>query len=157
MRILNGRTLGDFQGKVTYIGYNGVSTIDYILASEIFLMRKYIHSFNVEEFTSLSDHRPLTLKLKYIKNIEIKEIPTNLLPKQKRFCIKNIETYRKKLENEMNLNTITSLEKYSNDKDINNMAQEITNLYINAANKVNQIDSLNPKYKKNKTTRKINK
>ena len=47
MRILNGRTLGDFQGKVTYIGYNGVSTIDYILASEIFLMRKYIHSFNV--------------------------------------------------------------------------------------------------------------
>ena len=67
MRILNGRTLGDFQGKVTYIGYNGVSTIDYILPSEIFLMRKYIHSFNVEELTSLSDHRPLTLKLKYIK------------------------------------------------------------------------------------------
>ena len=29
------------------------------------------------------------------------------------------------------------------------MTQEITNLYINAANKVNQIDSLNPKYKKN--------
>ena len=56
MRILNGRTLGDFQGKVTYIGYNGVRTIDYILASEIFLMRKYIHSFNVEELTSLSDH-----------------------------------------------------------------------------------------------------
>ena len=145
MRIQNGRTLGDFQGKVTYIGYNGVSTIDYILASEIFLMRKYIHSFNVEELTSLSDHRPLTLKLKYIKNKEIKEIPTNLLPKPKRFCIKNIETYRKKLENEMNLNTITSfaekLEKCSNDKDINNMAQEITNLYI---------DSLNPKYKKTK-------
>ena len=61
----------------------------------------------------------------------------------------------------MNLNTITSfaekLEKCSNDKDINNMAQEITNLYINAANKVNQIDSLNPKYKKTKKTRKIKK
>ena len=42
------------------------------------------------------------------------------------------------------------LEKCSNDKDINNMAQEITNLYINAANKANQIDSLNPKYKKTK-------
>ena len=64
MRILNGKTLGDFQGNVTYIGYNGVSTIDYILASEIFLMRKYIHSLNVEELTSLSDHRPKTLKLK---------------------------------------------------------------------------------------------
>ena len=102
---------------------------------KFFLMRKYIHSFNVEELTSLSDYRPVTLKLKYIKNKEIKEIPTNLLPKPKRFCIKNIETYRKKLENEINLNTNTSLEKYSNDKDINNMAQEITNLYINAADK----------------------
>ena len=31
MRILNGKTLGDFQGQLTtYIGYNGVSTIDYI-------------------------------------------------------------------------------------------------------------------------------
>ena len=67
MRILKGRTPGDFQGKVTYIGYNEVSTIDYTLASEIFIMRKYIHSFNVEELTSLSDHMPLTLKLKYIK------------------------------------------------------------------------------------------
>ena len=74
MRILNGRTLGDFQGKVTYISYNGVSTI------EIFLMRKYIHSF----------HRPLTLKLKYIKNKEIKEIPTNLLPSQKDSVLKTL-------------------------------------------------------------------
>ena len=122
MRILNGRTLGDFQGKITYIGYNGVSTIDYILASESFLMRKYIQSFNVEDLTSLSDHRPLTLKLKYIKNKEIKQNPTNLLPRPKRFCFKNLETYRKKLENEMNLNTITSitekLEKCTNEKDI---------------------------------------
>ena len=94
MRILNGRTLGDFQGKFTYIGYNGVSTIDYILASGRFLMRKYIHSFKVEDLTSLSDHRPLTLKLKYIKNKEIKQNLSNLLPKPKRFCIKNIETYR---------------------------------------------------------------
>ena len=153
MRILNGRTSGYFQGKFTYIGYNGVSTIDYILASERFLMRKYIHSYKVEDLTSLSDHRPLTLKLKYIKNNEIKQNLSNLLPKSKRFCIKNIETYRKQLENEMNLNTITSftekVEKCINDKDINNMTQEITKLYINAANKVNQIDSLNPKYKKN--------
>ena len=54
----------------------------------------------------------------------------------------------------MNLNTITSftekVEKCSNDREINNMTQEITNLYINAANKVNQVDSLNPKYIKTK-------
>ena len=34
MRILNGQTLGDFLGKFTYIGYNGVSLVDYVLASE---------------------------------------------------------------------------------------------------------------------------
>ena len=137
-----------------HIGYNGVSTIDYILASERFLMRKYIPSFKVEDLTSLSDHRPLTLKLKYIKNNEIKQDLSNLLHKPKRFCIKNIETYRKQLVNEMNLNTITSftekVEKCTNDREINNMTQEITKLYINAANKVNQIDSSNPKYKKTK-------
>ena len=62
MRILNGRTIGDLQGKFTYFGYNGVITIDYVLASENFLTQKHIHSLKVEELTSLSDHRPLTLK-----------------------------------------------------------------------------------------------
>ena len=33
MRILNGRALGDFIGKLTYIGYTGVSPVDYVLAS----------------------------------------------------------------------------------------------------------------------------
>ena len=46
--------------------------------------------------------------------------------------------------------TIVSTIDYIYRLDINNMAHEITNLYINAANKVNQIDSLNPKYKKTK-------
>ena len=55
-------------------------------------MRKYLHTFNVENLTCLSDHKPLTLKLKYINNKEIKQNPTNILPKLKRFCIKNIET-----------------------------------------------------------------
>ena len=32
MRILNGRTIGELQGKCTYFGNNGVSTIDYVLA-----------------------------------------------------------------------------------------------------------------------------
>ena len=36
MRILNGRTLGDYIGKYTYIGHNGVSVVDYVLASAAF-------------------------------------------------------------------------------------------------------------------------
>ena len=34
IRILNGRTLGDLQGEFTYCGIHGLSTVDYILASE---------------------------------------------------------------------------------------------------------------------------
>ena len=155
MRILNGRTLGDFQGKFTYIGYNGASTIDYILASESFLMRKYIHSFNVEDLTSLSDHRPINVKLKYIKNKETTNNPINLLPKPNRFYIKNIESYREKLENEMNQNKITSItgkiEKCNNDKEINSITKEITNIYINAAYRANLTNCLNATRKKQKT------
>ena len=54
MRILNERTLGD-----TYIGHNGVSVVDYVLAFEAFLLNNCINSFTVNDLTTLSDHRPL--------------------------------------------------------------------------------------------------
>ena len=53
LRILNGRTLGDLMGKFTYIGYNGVSVVDYTLASENFIMKNYIYSFSIEALTTL--------------------------------------------------------------------------------------------------------
>ena len=74
MRILNGRTLGDYIGKFTYIGHNGVSVVDYVLASEAFLLRNYIHSFTVDDLTTLSDHRPLQL---HLKNTIIKKQETD--------------------------------------------------------------------------------
>ena len=40
MKILNGRTIGDLLGKYTYIGYNGASTVDYVLCSEEILNYK---------------------------------------------------------------------------------------------------------------------
>ena len=69
MRILNGRTLCDFLGKFTYMGYNGVGLVDYVLASENFLMKNYIHSFTVNDLTELSDHRPIELNLRFTQNI----------------------------------------------------------------------------------------
>ena len=45
MRILNGRTLGDYIEKYTYIGHNGVSVVDYVLASEAFLLKNSINSY----------------------------------------------------------------------------------------------------------------
>ena len=67
LKILNGRTLGDLEGRYTYIGYHGVSTVDYVLTSENMLC-KNIHSFVVEELTNFSDHRPTSLTVQYKGN-----------------------------------------------------------------------------------------
>ena len=139
MRILNGRTLGDLQGKFTYFGYNGVSTIDYVLASENFLTQKNIHSFKVEDLTTLSDHRPLTLKLCYSKTNKNNQHEVTLTPKLKAINIKILENYKTELDKLMDVNTISSiinkLKSASNEQDIIQVTNQATELYINAANK----------------------
>ena len=61
LRILNGRNLGDLYGEFTYCGIHGLSTVDYILASENVIKDNQIEYMGVQPITS--DHRPLLLKL----------------------------------------------------------------------------------------------
>ena len=73
LRILNGRTLGDLTGKYTYIGKNGCSTVDYVLASENIMSseKNTLTDFIVEDLNIFSEHRPLSLSLhnyNYIDN-----------------------------------------------------------------------------------------
>ena len=63
LRVLNGRPLGDLYGE--YCGIHGLSTIDYILASENVLKDNQIQYMRVQPITFLSDHRPLLLKLSH--------------------------------------------------------------------------------------------
>ena len=60
--ILNGRTIGDMQGKYTYIGPQGCSVVDYALASKV-LRKNILSSFEVENLGIFSDHRPITVTL----------------------------------------------------------------------------------------------
>ena len=61
LRILNGRTIGDSQGKHTCITYNGCSVIDYMLVSiELLDLLGY---FEVNGFTSLSNHCAISCSL----------------------------------------------------------------------------------------------
>ena len=134
MRILNGRTIGDFIGKFTYIGHRGVSVIDYVLASENFLLKNYIHSFTVEDLTEISDHRPITLQLKYkINVINNPTIEQTLFSKPKRFQIKNFLSYREELNNEMNPQTINQLikkiENSNKISDIDDIILQTTKFY----------------------------
>lgn len=62
LRILNGRTLGDSKGKVTFINHNGISIDDYCIFSSEFLSS--IINFTVDQFEStVSDHCPITVNL----------------------------------------------------------------------------------------------
>jgi hypothetical protein len=58
IRILNGRTTGDLNGQPTCITYNGSSLVDYTLISEELL--KSVGYFEVHDFTSLTNHRPIS-------------------------------------------------------------------------------------------------
>ena len=100
-------------------------------------MKSHIHSFIVEDLSSLSDHRPLSLQIKYTKSQEDHLRIPILLPKPTRIQIKNIETYQKELDNEMNVNTISlmieKLNKCNSSEELNRLTQSTANLYINAA------------------------
>ncbi|VDI81224.1 Hypothetical predicted protein [Mytilus galloprovincialis] len=58
IRILNGRTIDDLNGQPTCITYNGSSVVDCTFISEELI--DSIGYFVVHDFTSLSNHRPIS-------------------------------------------------------------------------------------------------
>lgn len=62
LRILNGRTIGDSMGRLTYHNYAGASIDDYCICNSSFLPN--ISSFKVGEFNPiLTDHCPITVNI----------------------------------------------------------------------------------------------
>ena len=75
LRILNGRTRGDLEGHFTYLGYQGCSTVDLVLASENIFQTNLIQCLSVQTFTIFSDHRPILLRiLRKYPNDKYKEL-----------------------------------------------------------------------------------
>ena len=63
LRILNGRTVGDLEGKNTCFHYNGSSVVDYVIGSKIIL--RNVQYVIVNSLMSLfSDHCHLSLAIK---------------------------------------------------------------------------------------------
>ena len=102
LKILNGRIIGDLSGRYTYIGYNGLSTVDYVLGSENLLNNKHVHSFEVEKLTIFSDHRPTCLTLQYdaTKKIDVDTNGPSILtkPKKNKISINNYDSYKTELQ-----------------------------------------------------------
>ena len=68
--ILNGRTLGDYQGHFTSIQKNGCSVIDYIAVTKN--SRSLVNYFKILDFTEHSDHKPLSVELR-CNNVFVKK------------------------------------------------------------------------------------
>ena len=69
LKILNGAIIGKAQGAFTCATYNGLSVVDYFLASHELIPS--ISSLRVLEFSAISDHAPLlcTLNAPAISNL----------------------------------------------------------------------------------------
>ena len=78
LAILNGSIIGDAQGQFTCATYNGLSVVDYFLAS--YDLIPSIKSLQVQDFSDISDHTPImcTLNAPYISLIikNFKCLPT---------------------------------------------------------------------------------
>ena len=83
LKILNGRKTGDFLGKPTFHGFNGLSVVDYIIVSQnLFDITSY---FVVKEPTYLSDHSQITAWFSITKALSnFQNNKTNLRDKLKR-------------------------------------------------------------------------
>ena len=74
--VMNGRKIGDLNGAFTCIHYNGCSVVDYCISS--WELYDKIQSFTVGNFTTLSDHCPISCVIKCnIKLIKNKSICKN--------------------------------------------------------------------------------
>ena len=64
LRILNGRTRGDLQWHLTYVGFHGCSTVDLVLASETSLTKSAIVQYlSVQDLNFLSENRPILITI----------------------------------------------------------------------------------------------
>ena len=79
--IANGRTLGDFQGRLTCYETRGSSTVDYVIVKDT--LRKYVKKLKVLPPNIGSDHCPITTEISYQgnKNANSKHKLNTLKPK----------------------------------------------------------------------------
>ena len=70
-RVLNRRVHGDFQEHLTYKGFHGRSTMDFVLKFEkAFTKENIIQYVPVQSLSYLSDHKPVLLSLSVNEDTE---------------------------------------------------------------------------------------
>ena len=125
--IVNGRTLGDLQGKLTCFEENGASTVDYAVATE--QMHRYVSKFQVLE-PSCSDHCPIVLELKS-RNISKEKNPsiTNM-PARIRWNEETRLSFALKMESPDTKQSINELNELVHSSDnVDTIVEKISEIY----------------------------
>ena len=109
--ILNGRTLGDFQGKFTSIQKQGCSVVDYIAVTRH--LKQKVSYFKVNSLTMYSDHKPLTMEMRCdrIDATPEQSLKANYQPAPTRFLFneENKSNFIENLTNENSMQILNSL------------------------------------------------
>ena len=139
LRVLNGRTLGDFQGKFTSYNSQGSSVIDYVLCSEEFMSN--ILYMQVHNFTkSLSDHCKLSFNIgvNFCENCDSQNSQVITFPSQYIWNDPSISKFQSALQS---INTMSKVQSFQNtqfDKSpdgVNEALSSINYIFIEAANR----------------------
>lgn len=133
--ILNGRTLGDFQGNCTSFQYNGTSVIDYCIVDRH--LYEYILYFNVNDVTHLSDHALISVSLnnnsmtnvyKVNNSCKYSKFPNSFKWNEANFInALNLDKFQNQVKNICNKN-------YSKDTTgINNLCSDVSDVIVDVA------------------------
>jgi hypothetical protein len=155
IRILNGRVMGDSLGSFTYYCTQGKSCIDYIVSEDIVNSFNFLHVLPPNE---LSDHCIIWFSLKTPNSLDSitkckqDDIYTYSIPGK--FCVDNGKSdYITLLENdEDQAIEYFLLHVYDPDKDINVLTEQLTNIMINAAKNLFDLNHLRKRRTRRNTT-----
>ena len=161
LRVLNGRTLGDSLGKVTFINHNGFSIDDYCICSSDFLPN--IVNFTVGDYEpTISDHKPIEVNILAHYSKEHFSKLNNSLKRVKWDKITE-ENFRKNFNNfnfmeiEKDLERITEPSNLKSDlvfSGVNEVVNKLSTALYNSACPVNKRQLSNKKYNKKRKIKK---
>ena len=131
---LNGRTVGDSQGKYTCYKWNGNSVVDYMAASSDLVHQ--VKQFVVEPHTLFSDHNPIKLQLWSTRSIPPTPVDTTNstdAPLRYRITPDAINSFKNSLREPSICDAIESLKEDIKNtpgekEDVKNIADSISNI-----------------------------
>ena len=145
--ILNGRTLGDLQGKLTCHQEKGSSTVDYAVVNE--RLSKYIRSFQVQDPSTGSDHCPLKLEIE-LQNNNLSKVKNNTTkrPPPIRWNEKTEREFINRMNSDELRELITSIHKLLDDNadNIDVIIDKIGEIYIGTKEKKQTSRKNKPKH-----------